>query len=321
MPAGRLVSRYGPTATARTGIALAAASLLAIGAARSFSHLVVFLAAGAAANALGQLASNVALAHHVPVRRQGLSFGLKQSAIPVSTLLSGAAVPAVALTLGWRWAFVVAAGLALATLPLVPPDGGAARRRPDRREAGRATAGLVVVGLAATLASGAANALGTFLVDSSVARGLAPGLAGLMLTLGGAVCAASRLAGGWLADRRAAGHIGVLALLLAGGAVGLALLALPGTVALVVGVLLSFGLGWAWPGLLNYTVVLLNPSAPAAATSISQTGVYAGGCLGPLVFGPVAAHAGYPEAWVSAAVAMLLAAGLMLLAGRALTPR
>jgi len=75
------------------------------------------------------------------------------------------------------------------------------------------------------------------------------------------------------------------------------------------------------PGLLNYTVVLLNPSAPAAATSISQTGVYAGGCLGPLVFGPVAAHAGYPEAWVSAAVAMLLAAGLMLLAGRALTSR
>jgi predicted MFS family arabinose efflux permease len=321
VPAGRLVSRYGPTATARTGIALAAASLLAIGAARSFSHLVVFLAAGAAANALGQLASNVALAHHVPVRRQGLSFGLKQSAIPVSTLLSGAAVPAVALTLGWRWAFVVAAGLALATLPLVPPDGGAARRRRDHREAGRATAGLIVVGLAATLASGAANALGTFLVDSSVARGLAPGLAGLMLTLGGAVCAASRLAGGWLADRRAAGHIGVLALLLTGGAVGLALLALPGTVALVVGVLLSFGLGWAWPGLLNYTVVLLNPSAPAAATSISQTGVYAGGCLGPLVFGPVAAHAGYPEAWLSAAVAMLLAAGLMLLAGRALTSR
>jgi predicted MFS family arabinose efflux permease len=236
-------------------------------------------------------------------------------------LLSGAAVPAVALTLGWRWAFVVAAGLALATLPLVPPDGGAARRRRDHREAGRATAGLIVVGLAATLASGAANALGTFLVDSSVARGLAPGLAGLMLTLGGAVCAASRLAGGWLADRRAAGHIGVLALLLTGGAVGLALLALPGTVALVVGVLLSFGLGWAWPGLLNYTVVLLNPSAPAAATSISQTGVYAGGCLGPLVFGPVAAHAGYPEAWLSAAVAMLLAAGLMLLAGRALTSR
>jgi predicted MFS family arabinose efflux permease len=215
----------------------------------------------------------------------------------------------------------VAAGLALTTLPLVPPDGGAGRRRPDHREAGHATAGLVVVGLAATLASGSANALGTFLVDSSVARGLAPGLAGLTLTLGGAVCAVGRLASGWLADRRAAGHLGVLALLLVVGAGGLALLALPGAVALLVGVLLGFGVGWAWPGLLNYAVVQLNPSAPAAATSITQTGVYAGGCLGPLVFGPVAAHAGYPEAWLSAAAAMLLAAALMLVAGRSVSPR
>jgi predicted MFS family arabinose efflux permease len=320
VPAGRLVSRYGPALTARAGIALAAASLLAVAAvARSFTQLVVILAAGAAANALGQLASNVSLAKQVPPHRQGLSFGLKQSAIPVSTLLSGAAVPAVALTLGWRWAFVVAAGFGVAALALVPPDGRARSGHPDRKEGERATASLVVVGLAATLAAGSANALGTFLVDSSVARGLAPGLAGLTLTLGGAVCVVGRVGGGWLADRRAGGHLPALALLLVVGSAGLALLALPGAAALVTGVLLGFGLGWAWPGLLNYAVVQLNPSAPAAATAITQTGVYAGGCVGPLAFGPVAAHAGYAPAWVSAAAAMLLAAGLMLMAGRMLT--
>ena len=32
----------------------------------------------------------------------------------------------------------------------------------------------------------------------------------------------------------------------------------------VVGVVLAFGLGWAWPGLLQFAVVRLNPSAPAA---------------------------------------------------------
>lgn len=319
VPAGRLVTRYGPAPTARAGIALAAASLLAVAAlARSFTGLVVILAAGAAANALGQLASNVALAEHVPPGRQGFSFGIKQSAIPVSTLLSGAAVPAVALTLGWRWAFVVAAGLALTALPLVPPDGRGRQRRARRRDGERATASLVVVGVAATLAAGAANALGTFLVDSAVARGLAPGLAGLTLTLGGVVCMAGRVVGGWLADRRAGGHVGVLAMLLVVGAAGLALLALPSAAALVAGVLLGFGLGWAWPGLLNYAVVQLNPLAPATATSITQTGVYAGGCVGPLVFGPVAAHAGYPEAWLTAAAAMLAAAALMLVAGRML---
>ena len=43
------------------------------------------------------------------------------------------------------------------------------------------------------------------------------------------------------------------------------LLALPGPVALVVGVVLGFVLGWSWPGLLQFAVVRLNPEAPAAA--------------------------------------------------------
>jgi predicted MFS family arabinose efflux permease len=317
VPAGRLVDRYGSAPTARVAIVLAAACLLAVAvAARSYPVLLVLLAAGAAANALGQLASNVALAEQVPAGRQGLSFGVKQSAIPLATLLAGAAVPTVALTLGWRWAFVAAAALAAAALPLVPPDGSASRARAPRD---RTSAPLIVVGLAATLAAGAANALGTFLVDSAVGRGLAPGLAGLTLTLGGLVCVAGRLVAGWRADRRSGGHVTVLAGMLLVGAAGEALLAVPGAVALVAGVLLGFGLGWAWPGLMNFAVVQLNPTAPAAATSITQTGVYAGGCLGPLVFGPVAAHAGYPRAWLLAALAMLLAAGLMLLARRLLT--
>ena len=68
---------------------------------------------------------------------------------------------------------------------------------------------------------------------------------------------------------------------------------------LVAGVVLGFGLGWAWPGLMNFAVVRLHPQAPAAATSITQTGVYAGGCLGPLGLGAVAAHVGYPTMWRS----------------------
>ena len=90
---------------------------------------------------------------------------------------------------------------------------------------------------------------------------------------------------------------------------------------LVVGVVLGFGLGWAWPGLMNFAVVRLHPQAPAAATSITQTGVYAGGCLGPLGLGPLAAHLGYPTMWTAAAVAMLLAAALMLAGSRLLTAR
>ncbi|WFE33295.1 MFS transporter [Micromonospora sp. WMMD975] len=317
VPSGALVERYGPTPIARAAIGLSAGSLLAVaGLARSYPVLVALLALSAAANALGQLASNAVLAEHVPAHRQGLSFGVKQAAIPVSTLLAGAAVPTVALTAGWRWAFVAAAAAALAALPAVPRSGRDRRTRTASAGRGGGTAALVVVGLAATLAAGAANALGTFLVDSSAARGLSPGLAGLTLTLGSAVCVAARVGVGWLADRRTGGHVVVVAGLLVAGSVGLVLLAVAGTAPLVVGVVLGFGLGWSWPGLLNFAVVRLHPQAPAAATSITQTGVYAGGCVGPLGLGALAGTAGYPTMWLTAAIAMLLAALLMLLTTR-----
>ncbi|MEU7756393.1 MFS transporter [Micromonospora sp. NPDC049171] len=321
VPSGRLVERYGPALVARCGILLAAGSTLAVAAfARSYPMLVGLLALSAAANALGQLASNAALAQHVPARRQGLSFGVKQAAIPASTLLAGLAVPTFALTVGWRWAFVAAAVAALTALPAVPRQLPGPARPAGASRTDRATAALVVIGAAATLAAAAANALGTFLVDSAAARGLSPGLAGLTLTLGGAVCMTARVGAGWLADRRDTGHIAVIAAMLVVGTAGLALLALTGTVPLVAGVVLGFGLGWAWPGLVNFAVVRLHPQSPATATSITQTGVYAGGCLGPLSLGPLAAHFGYPAMWTAAAVAMLLAAALMLVGGRLLTP-
>jgi predicted MFS family arabinose efflux permease len=316
VPAGALVERYGSTRIARGGIALAAVSLIAVAAlAHSLWTLVAILALGAAANAMGQLASNTSLSRHVPTRRQGLTFGIKQAAIPVSTLLAGAAVPVVALTVGWRWAFVLAGLAAAAAIPLVPRDAGHRRRT---AETGQATTALVVIGVAATLAAGSANALGTFVVASAVDRGIAPGPAGLALTLGGAVCAISRITGGWQADRRPDNQVGVIAGLLATGAFGLALLAVPGPVTLIAGIVLGFGFGWAWPGLMNFAVVRLHPQAPAAATSITQTGVYAGGCVGPLGLGAVAHYAGYPAMWTSGAIAMLSAAALMLLGSRLL---
>jgi predicted MFS family arabinose efflux permease len=329
VPAGALVERYGPAVTARAAIGLSSACLLAIAvAARSYPALVALLAAGAAANGLGQLSSNASLTR-VPPGRQGLSFGIKQAAIPAATLLAGASVPAVALTLGWRWAFAIIGLVAAGALALVPPDHGRPRRVSERRNDDRAAkpaaslaplyrsdalGALIVIGAAVALGAGSAGSLGTFLVDSAVNRGLAPGIAGLTLTLGSVACLMARVGGGWLVDRRGAhGDVTTVAVLLLVGAVGLALLAAPGTAALAVGVLLGFGFGWAFPGLVNVAVVQLHPHAPAAATSITQTGVYAGGCAGPLAFGATAASHGYPTAWLGAAAAMLVAAGLILL--------
>jgi MFS family permease len=315
LPCGWLVERYGAGPTSRVAVLGVACAMAAIAAfARSFPALVVMLLCCAWSNVLGQLSSNMTLARHVPAGRLGLSFGIKQAAIPIATLLSGAAVPAIALTIGWRWAYVIGAGLALAALPLTPRGSGG-RERGSAAPEKRATGALSVIGLAAGLGAGAATALGIFLVAAAVDRGVSAGLAGLTLTMGSVVGLTLRLVNGWLADRRSGGHVAVVAGSLMLGAAGLALLAVPGAPALVAGTVLAFGLGWSWPGLLQFAVVRLHPAAPAAATSIVQVGVYGGGFVGPIAFGFIAAHASFPVAWLAAAAAMLLA-GILMVIGR-----
>ncbi|MBN9795438.1 MFS transporter [Pseudonocardia sp. TMWB2A] len=317
LPVGMVVERVGSRVTSRIAVVGAAVLMaaLALGA-RSYVALVVLLLCGAWCNVMGQLSSNLTLARSVPAHRLGLSFGVKQAAIPAATLLAGLAVPAVALTVGWRWAYGIGAVLALAALFACPRTD--ARPAARTRKGDRATAALAVIGAASGLAAGTATALGIFLVASAVDRGIDPGTAGLMLTLGSVVGLSVRMLHGWLADMRSGGHVAVVAASLAAGAGGFLLLAVPGTPALVVGVVLAFGLGWAWPGLLQFAVVRLNPSAPAAATSIVQVGVYAGGFAGPIVFGSLATHAGFPTAWTVNAVVMLVSAALMLVGRRML---
>lgn len=352
VPAGRAAQRWGARATTVTGTALAGIALagvaLAVG---SWPPLVALLVVGGAGNALAQIGSNLGLAQHVPPERQGLAYGVKQSAIPTATLLGGLAVPVVGLTIGWRWAFGVAAIAPVAYALLAPRDvppgavalhgvaaagapsaghragGGPPRRaggRPARPRTDTPTRALVVLACGVGTAAAGANAFGAFLVESAVDVGLAPGTAGLVFAAGSAVGIAGRLLAGWRADHRDGRHLPVVAGQLAVGSVGLALLAVasaawgPGaaTTALVIlGTLLGFGLGWSWPGLFTFAVVRLNRGAPAAATSITQAGVFAGGALGPLAFGTTVELASYTAAWAGAAAALVVAAGLVL-AGR-----
>ena len=320
VPTGALVERFGPTGTTRAGIVLAAISLLGIAAlAHSYSTLIAFLLVGGAANGLAQLGSNLSLARSVARHRQGLAYGVKQAAVPAATLVAGLAVPTVGLTVGWRWSFAIAGVLVLLALLVVPSDSSGASKSAGG-DHDRATAALVVMAFAAMLGAGTANALGAFLVSSAVDRGVAAGLAGLTLSLGGGVGVVVRVLGGWLADRREGGHIAVVSGMLASGAIGLALLAVPTAWALILGTILGFGLGWSWPGVLTFAVVRLNPTAPAAATGITQAGVYAGGGFGPLAFGALVHVTSYRLAWLVAAGTMVLAAVLMLV-GRAMLIR
>jgi cyanate permease len=168
---------------------------------------------------------------------------------------------------------------------------------------------LVFLAAAVGFASAANGTLATFVVTAGVEAGLGESAAGMVLTLGSAAGITMRLVVGARADRRGGRHLPVVSVLLAGGALGYLLLA-PGLVPThLAGALIAFGSGWAWPGLFNLAVVRLNPTAPAAATGITQTGVYVGALAGPILFGLVVDSAGYGLAWLLAGVASALAAG------------
>ena len=319
-PVGRLVQRTGAARGVRAGVVLAAASLAGVALLGASPWLLALaLAVGGAANATAQIAANQSLADAVPRARQGIAFAVKQTAIPVATLLAGLAVPAVGLALGWRAAFAVGAVLTLPVLLAVTADvPGVVRRRLPRGE--RPPRALLVVAAGAGAGAGAANAFGAFLVAAAVDVGVGAGRAGLLLALGSVAGVAGRLAAGLLADRRGRAHLPVVAGQLAVGAAASLLLAAVAAGApvplLVPAALAAFGFGWAWPGLLNLAVVRVHPVAPAAATGVTQTGVFAGGALGPLLFGLVVGASGYAAAWVLTALVQVTAAGLVV-AGRA----
>jgi MFS family permease len=278
-------------------------------------------------NALAQPAANLAIIRGVVTGRQGIAFGVKQAAIPAGTLIAGAAVPLIALTIGWRWAFILpAAGVVLLTT-LTPLRGATMTGGVARARAGTLVRDPVLLALTAANAgsSMAINPLFAFFVESSVARGIAPGTAGGLLAIGGAIGLVSRLVIGWWTDRirpsadRMLRDMARYALL---GSPGFLLLGMYGDRAAMVAVALFFaiGFGFAWSGLFNLVVTRLWSDRPASASGVTQTGLWIGGMLGPLLFGAIATMS-YTVAWNVSAFFMLLSGTLLIVARRLLFDR
>lgn len=312
----RVIERIGAfggvVVTAVVGTAaLAGIALLVDG----YASLLAAMAVAGVAQAFGQPAANGLLARGLAGARQGLAFGVKQSAIPLTSLAAGAALPLVALTVGWRWAFGGAA-LLVAALPwLVPRHDASARPAP---RAPRTPSGpLVLLSVGVALAAATTMSLPTFLVETAVAHGMSAATAGALLVWGSAASIAARLGFGWTADRAGRDPLPAVAALLVAGAPGVALLGADlGAGALTAVVTVSFGLGWGWNGLLDAAVVRRHPDAPAAATGVVLTGLFTGAASGPLGFGALVEVAGYAVAWPVAGAVLLAAAGCVAVAAR-----
>ena len=313
---GRLVERVGSHRGMRVAALVSAASLLAVSFAGSWESLVACLVLGGFGNSITHPATHLSLAREVPRGRQGFSFGIKQSAIPAATLLAGLAVPTLGVTVGWRWAFVGGAALALLISLLVPKEVvGGIRRVKEARTGDTRLGSLVLLALGIGLGSMAATPLGAFVVESAVASGIGVSAAGYLLALGSAAGICVRVVFGYLADSMGGGRLRLVAGMLGVGIVGFLLLASGVSWLLVIGLILAFGAGWGWPGLFNFAVVKSNQGAPAAATGITQTGASSGAAAGPLVFGFVVEATSFGAAWLLSGVLALIAAAAIL-AGR-----
>lgn len=307
---GRLSQRIGALNQMTLALGLSIVVQLALAAtAQSFGAIIGFLVVAGLANAANQTSINLALGQ-AELPRLGLAVSVKQSGLPMATLLAGFAVPSLALTVGWRWAYVASAAFTLVSLAVVrsavrssTPARGAAPSTPE--SSSRDLFLGAAVGSFLAFSAGSLNAWG---VGSGVDAGLGEGMAGLFLSVGAATGITLRVISGWVSDtmRAAPFRVGGISALL--GSVGMAMLAvrLPGTH--IAALLVAFGAGWVWPVFTNFGVVRANPQAAGAATGVTQMGVYVGVFAGPLLTGWLIEYSGYQLMWLVVASSSVVGA-------------
>ena len=303
---GRVADRTTPGAAIRGSLGLTLCACLGIiSLARSWTAICALLAVAGIGNAILNPALARVLSSSVPEHRQALGFGTKQAAVAAATLAAGLSIPLLVLDAGWRSAYVVAGVLCVLTM-CSPRSLLSATRAVRVRDSATSTPlprrSLTLLAAGFGLGAAAATGLAAFAVDSSVDSGLTPRDAGILLATASAGAVAVRMSAGWLVDRHRIDHLGLIALMLAGGVVGLLLMSVGTVTTAVPGLVLAYAVGWGWVGLMTFAVVDLHREAPGMATGIAQSGAAVGGATGPIFLGLVAEHGGYRFAWWAAAV-------------------
>ena len=320
-PAARLVVRIGATPAIRIAAAVTAVTctFAALVADSAAALCGVLLVAGVSI-ALATPAVNVILMGVIRPGRQATAFAVAQSSPALAILLAGIAVPALAEPIGWRPVYALAGALAIVaalgtrTVDRVASANPAAAPGVVRHS----VRPLILVMCGVTLGYSALGGLNAFLVAAGPDAGVSAGAAALTLSIGAGISIEFRIGLGVLADRSPHDPLPLAAALLTGGAGGYALLTVHEPMAFVAGALLVLTFGWAWIALFAFSVVSRYAENIEAATGVMQTGVFAGGVLGPLAVGLIVEFASFTAAWGVLAAGALIAAASVLGASRVL---
>lgn len=302
-PLSRWIRVWGIQRSLRLSAGIGIFALVAAAGSQSIYMLGAAMLIAGIGNALGQPAGNALVASQIRPERFGLGFAIKQSAIPLATTAGGLAVPLLALTVGWRVAYLSAVLLALLGIWLAPPNRQVSAGREEAAVPRAYVLPLWTLALGMTGAVFAATSIGALGTAGGVAVGLSESTAGYLVAVGGLAGLTIRLVAGVLADKRSFDSLlGVSALMVIGGLGWLAMAwQVPAT--FVIGLIVANAFGWGWPGLQHLSIARRFPTSTAAASGVSQTGIASGLLLGPLVLGVIATSAGWGPTWIAAAAA------------------
>jgi predicted MFS family arabinose efflux permease len=218
----------------------------------------------------------------------------------------------VAIPFGWRWAFVVAAALAVVTVAFLPrAEAGKSARPAPKQPRRRGFTSVHALAVAAALASAATLGLVAFLVTYSVDSGMSESAAGVLLAALSLASTISRIGFGFASDRAGREPLRATAFMLALSAPGFLLLIAGTPVLIAVAALFIGGVGWAWSGALTQAAVQRSPDAPGWAVSVVMAGLFAGAVTGPIPIGFLAEHDLFEVAWVACTCLTLLAAAML----------
>lgn len=308
---GTMVRRHGAIRLSQACTLICAAGLAMVAATPAHLLVLPVLAALVIGVGYGQItpASSHVLARTTPAARMSLVFSIKQTGVPAGVALGGALLPALALGLGWRYAFMAVALVGvLAALSAQPIR---AALDDDREPAWPLTLANVLSPLQTVIRTPALRQLSVlsllyaamqvsmtsflvvYLTEALHWSLVAAGLALTLTTLGGVV---GRIAWGALADRLAA-PLPVLAfigLLAAACSIGLALAQPAWHTGAVLA--LAIGLGataMGWNGVQLAEVARRAPVGHAGAiTGASAFVTFSGVVTGPPAFALMAAATG-----------------------------
>ncbi len=325
---GAAVNRLGAIRVSQWGLLLCAAGLL-------LCAVPWFPAMGLGAVLIGcgygpiTPASSHLLARTTPKHQMSLVFSLKQTGVPLGSLLAGAIVPSMLLALSWHSSLAVVAAVCVLCAALSQPlrgelDQDRQPSLPIRWGSWIAPIRLVLAHRAlATMAAcsfmfsmvqlSLTTYLVTFLHDDLNYALIAAGLALSATQLGGM---AGRVAWGFVADRwlGARRMLLLLASLMALGALASATLTVDTPQALVLLILVTFGASAiGWNGVYLAEVARRAPEGMASvATGGTLAFTFSGVVIGPPVFGALSTYFGTYRAGFIGLMVVACVSGLLL---------